>query len=86
MTRGVQVRGEGRWPGAMLTDHEPGRTPGGGTPALTEARRAERTVAHGVSHGCGVELDFEPRRGDQNLPCWGWYLGERRMFCPHLLF
>jgi hypothetical protein len=42
----------------LLTDHEPGIPGGetspstaGETPAATEARRAERTVAHGVSHG-----------------------------------
>jgi hypothetical protein len=45
-----------------------GETPpstAGGTPAATEARRAERTEAHGVSHGSEVEMDFEPRRGDR---------------------
>jgi hypothetical protein len=76
----------------LLTDLEPGipggETPpstAGETPAATEARRAGRTVAHGVSHGYGVALDFEPRRGDQNRPRWGWYWGERRMFCPPLV-
>ncbi len=69
----------------LLTDHEPG-IPGGETRDVWEARRVERAVAYGVSHGCGVALDFEPRRGDQDGPRRGWYLGECTMFCPPLLF
>ena len=60
---------------------------GGETPAATEARRAERTVAHGVSHGCCVAWDFKPRRGDQKSATLGLvFLGKRRLFCPPLVF
>ncbi len=62
----------GAWRGAFSKNRTPMGTMnrgfrGAGRPP-PEARRAERTVAHGVSHGCCDALDFKPRRGDQNRP------------------
>ena len=72
MTRGGEVHGEKRFPKLdMYWDLE-----------HAKARRAARTVAHGVSHGCGVALDFEPWKGDQSRPRWGWYWGKTQDVLP----